>query len=250
MTESRDPFYVGYLPLPASFRSLVRVFVAISVLGAAAMAFVLASRQRDPGTGQWESTTEFAIEGHLSVDPYPLIYVDDPEAKVGPRAVLLVSALKYGAAERSAPFDGKRVRAKGYFITRDGRGLFELAEGEDAITVLSEESAGPGVEALGEHTLVGEITDSKCFLGVMKPGFGKTHRACAVRCIAGGIPPLFVTRDSQGVPTTYLLTGSEYEAVNEPVLPYVAEPVELRGALERRGDLLVFASDLETVVRK
>lgn len=27
----------------------------------------------------------------------------------------------------------------------------------------------------------------------MKPGEGKAHRACAIRCIAGGIPPVSTT---------------------------------------------------------
>lgn len=53
-------------------------------------------------------------------------------------------------------------------------------------------------ESLGEFTLQGEIVDSKCYLGVMRPGNTKTHRACAVRCIAGGVPPVLLVRDAQG----------------------------------------------------
>jgi len=43
--------------------------------------------------------------------------------------------------------------------------------------------------SLGTQTLVGEIVDSKCFLGVMNPGQLTTHRACAIRCISGGVRP-------------------------------------------------------------
>jgi hypothetical protein len=35
---------------------------------------------------------------------------------------------------------------------------------------------------LGEFDLVGEIVDSKCYLGNMNPGNGKVRRDCAVRC--------------------------------------------------------------------
>ena len=33
-------------------------------------------------------------------------------------------------------------------------------------------------------------------------------------------------------------------------MPYVAEPIELRGKLQRHGDLLVFAIDPGNIVRK
>ena len=250
MSETKDPFYVGYLPLPTTLKSMVRVFIAAGVFGAIAMAFVIAPQQQDPGTGQWDTSTTFAIEGHLSVKPYPIVYVDDPKSTFASRAVILVSGMKFGAAEQTAAFDGKRVRAKGHFITRQGRGVFELSGDEDAVVVLSDESTEPRVESLGEHELVGEITDSKCFLGVMKPGFGKTHRACAVRCISGGIPPIFVTRDEAGKATIYLLTDGERGAINEAVLPYVSEPVEVRGRLERHGDLLVYAIDPDRIARQ
>ena len=250
MPDNKDPFYVGYLPLPTALKSKVRAFIALGLLGAVAMAFVIAPRQQNPGDGQWDTSTKFAIEGHLTVDPYPILYVADPESPFGSRAVLLVSAMKFGAKEQVAAFDGKKVRAEGHFITRGGRGIFEVSKDEGAVVVLSDESTRPRQESLGEHTLVGEITDSKCFLGVMKPGFGKTHRACAVRCISGGIPPIFVTRDDAGTATVYLLTDTNHGAVNEAILPFVSEPVEISGKLERHGDLLVYAIDPTQVVRK
>ena len=41
----------------------------------------------------------------------------------------------------------------------------------------------------------GEIVDPKCFFGVMKPGEGKPHKDCAIRCILGGIPPVLKVTD-------------------------------------------------------
>ena len=49
-------------------------------------------------------------------------------------------------------------------------------------------------ESLGKQTFVGEIVDSKCFLGVMNPGRLTPHRACAIRCISGGVPPVLLVR--------------------------------------------------------
>lgn len=51
---------------------------------------------------------------------------------------------------------------------------------------------------LGETTLKGEIVDSKCYLGVMNPGNLKAHRACAINCIQGGVPPVLLVRDGGG----------------------------------------------------
>jgi hypothetical protein len=250
MAETKDSFYVGYLPLPAALKPFVKIFIAAGFFGAIALAFAIASTQQDPGGGVWDTSKTFAIEGHLSVNPYPIVYVDDPESSVGVTAVLLVSNFKFGAQDRVVGLDGKRVRAKGFFITNGGRAMFELSDSQDAVTVLREESTPPANELLGDFTLAGEIMDSKCFLGVMKPGSGKTHRACAVRCLSGGITPVFVTRDKDGKATIYVLTDSDYGPVNEQVLAYVAEPVQLNGRLERHGDLLVYAIDPANIVRK
>lgn len=250
MAERNDPFYVGYLPLPKGLKRFVQAIIVVGVLGAIGLAFVIASSQQDPGPGVWDTSKTFAIEGHLSVDPYPIMYVEDPKSDAGVRAVLLVAGMKFGASDRVAGMSGKRVRAQGQFISRGGRAVFEVLGAEDAVVVVNEESTPPPIEALGDFKLVGEITDSKCFLGLMKPGFGKTHRACAVRCIAGGITPILVTRDSDGEATVYVLTNMDRGAVNDDVLPYVAEPVELEGRLERHGDLLVYSIDPANIVRR
>jgi hypothetical protein len=53
-------------------------------------------------------------------------------------------------------------------------------------------------EDLGAFTLVGEIVDSKCYLGIMNPGETNPHRECAALCIGGGIPPLIIAHDADG----------------------------------------------------
>jgi hypothetical protein len=53
-------------------------------------------------------------------------------------------------------------------------------------------------EDLGAFTLVGEIVDSKCYLGIMNPGETNPHRECAALCIRGGIPPLIIAHDADG----------------------------------------------------
>ncbi len=250
MSNGESKLYVGYLPLPKGLKLSTMMMGMAWVIGMVLLAFLLASNQQDPGPAKWDTTKLVAIEGHLTVEPYPMVFVHDPNSPDKERAVLLVSAFKFGALTRATPHHGKRVRATGHFITRQGRGVLELVKDEDAIIVLEDKSSAPKTEILGEFKLAGEITDSKCFLGVMKPGFGKTHRACAVRCISGGIPPILVTRDTENKPTVFVLTNSEHKPINEEILPFVSEPVELTGQLQKVGDLLIYAIDPSQIVRK
>ncbi|MGK0201174.1 MAG: hypothetical protein ACI9S9_000232 [Planctomycetota bacterium] len=245
-----DAFYVGYLPLPKALAPVVKAIIGLGIAAAIVFAFVLSSAQKDPGPGLWDTSKIYEIEGHLTVSPYPIIHVPDEASPTKTRAVLLVSGSKFGVEDRTKAMHGKRVRAKGEFITHQGRGMFALLDDEDALAVVSDDSTAPQTKELGEHTMVGEICDSKCFLGVMKPGSGKTHRSCAVRCISGGIPPIFVTRDANNEPTVYLMVDHDHHAINEAVLPFVAEPVEAQGSLEMQGDLLVYVVNPNKIARK
>jgi len=247
--ENKDPFFVGYLPIPQSLKRNVIIFAGSWLLGMIGFAAILASNQQDPGSGVSNTSSTRLVEGYLTVDPYPLLHVSDSDSPSGMRSIILVSAFKFGASERVAAFAGQNVEITGHFIRREGRAAFELAKGE-AISPSDNKQTAPGTMSMGDVSLIGEITDSKCFLGTMKPGFGKTHRACAVRCISGGIPPVFVTRDQSGKATIFLMTDSNGAPVNDLVLPYVAETVELKGALEVRGDMPVIKIDADGILRK
>ena len=137
----------------------------------------------------------------------------------------------------------------------DGKTMIEIAGG--SVQPLDGSEADrlrrltlPADEAVGRVTLMGEIVDSKCFWGVMKPGNLKPHRACAVRCISGGIPPLFLVRDEDGETRQFLLVGAAGEPVNDRILDRIAEPLEITGRLTRRGDLLILSADPDTYRRR
>jgi len=116
---------------------------------------------------------------------------------------------------------------------------------ENAATVL----VGNKTIPLGRQTLVGEIVDSKCFLGVMNPGQLLPHRACAIRCISGGIPPVLLVRDTEGGANYLLLVSADGKPVNQQVLDLVAEPVQITGEVERQGELLILRADPKTIIR-
>ena len=85
----------------------------------------------------------------------------------------------------------------------------------------------------------------------MKPGFGKVHLSCAVRCISGGIPPILVTPEEDGSRSYYFLTGRMGQSVNEKLLAYVGFPITISGVAKQvqDWDVLEIGEDAVTIAR-
>ncbi len=248
MTD-RGEMYVGYLPVPAGVRRFLWMVVPVVLWIVAIAAVVMARTQPTPGAGEWESTEERLVTGKLSARPYPMLYVADRgDGRAG--YVLLVEVGKHGGGKRAAGFDGKHISVSGWLLHRDGRFMLEMAPGEGAMREVGGVSVGREVErtSLGRVTLRGEIVDSKCYLGAMKPGHGKTHKECATLCISGGIPPMLVVRGVGGVVAYYLLTSEDGGPLAREAWPMIADPVEVSGELEDVGGtmrLRVAARDIQ-----
>jgi hypothetical protein len=171
-----------------------------------------------------------------------------------------VKPFKFGLdSETAAGLDGKAVSLKGTLIYRANQTMIEVAE--NSLRALdrpltpalspSDGERGTNVTSvnLGRQTLTGEIVDSKCYLGVMNPGALTPHRACAIRCISGGIPPVLLVRQTNGPALYFLLVSRDGRPVNKQVLNLVAEPVEITGDVERQGELLILRADPTTYRR-
>jgi hypothetical protein len=91
---------------------------------------------------------------------------------------------------------------------------------------------------MGRATLRGEIVDTKCYLGAMKPGAGRPHKECATLCISGGVPPCLLFCDEQGNARTALLLDPSGGPLSPDAFPFIADPVEVVGDLEEQGGLL------------
>jgi hypothetical protein len=261
--SSTDEFFIGWLPMPRRYvRFLIPVAVALLVVAGGAAA-TLALAQRDPGTAVWHTDNIRTFDGIAFIRPYAMIRVAGERPEDSPRTLLLVEDGKFGALARVEQIvegraDGVAVRVTGTILHRDGRWMLELVEGEKGMRRLTPEEQAklpflgwPAPEVLAEHvTLRGEIIDPKCYLGAMKPGGGKTHKACAMLCISGGVPPMLVTRDAGKNETFYLLTTTDGGVANEQVMDFGGDPVEVSGRLERHGDLLVFRIAFEGVRRR
>jgi hypothetical protein len=105
------------------------------------------------------------------------------------------------------------------------------------------------VSELGTRRLTGEILDPKCYFGVMKPGYGKPHRDCAIRCIAGGISPVFRTRSESGETNYYLILDEEGNKMNDALKDFVAEPVSLTARVVQYDDWIILYTDKNSIRR-
>ena len=166
----------------------------------------------------------------------------------------LVKPFKFGLdPETASRLDGKAVSLKGTLIYRGGQTMIEVAADSikptDVPGIKLPTIPGFSSMSLGTQTLVGEIVDSKCFLGVMNPGALIPHRACAIRCISGGIPPVLLVRQTNGPALHLLLVSRDGKPVNKQVLDLVAEPVEITGEVERQSELLILRADPATYRR-
>ena len=247
-----DEFYIGWEEkAPAGVGSRVRWAVVLLLALVVALGVMLSVAQRTIGVSVFEWGKVKNFSGILKSQPYPHLLVARPEAGVGQAhfsSYYLVKPFKFGIdAETANRLDGSSVSLRGTLIYRGGQTMIEVvaepikqADGGEK-NLSTAQIVSP--VSLGEQTLIGEIVDSKCYLGVMNPGGLTPHRACAIRCISGGIPPVLLVRQSNGPALYLLLVSRDGKPVNKQVLNLVAEPVEITGEVQRQGDLLILRAD-------
>lgn len=234
-------FYVGYLePVPFGLRRFRRKVVSILAAGVVAVALTLAAWQQSFAPATFEFLNYRTIEGVIEEAPYPSLLVERPGAPgAGYSRYFLVTEGKSGAASEVAGLDGKCVTAEGTLIYLNGQTLVELRPGSLSVDSSTSPVERPVAETIGEVMLEGEIVDSKCYLGVMNPGRGKVHKACAIRCISGGVPPALLVTDSGGNALAIILSGADGQPLTQSILGMIGEPVRVAGRLENSADALV-----------
>jgi hypothetical protein len=244
-----DEFYIGWEARAAvGVGRFLRVLVVLVLIVTLGLGLALAMAQRTIGVSifEWGTVKEFC--GVLKIQPYPLLLVPRPGmagTQPGFSTYYLVAPFKFGLdREKLAALDGKTVSLQGTLIYRGNQTMVEAIP--DTIKAADRQLPplrGLEIVALGRHTFVGEIVDSKCFLGVMNPGQLLPHRACAIRCLSGGIPPVLLVRPKQGPAIYLLLVSADGKPVNQQVLDLVAEPVQITGEVERQGNWLILRAD-------
>ncbi len=245
-------FYIGYLPkMPKSTAKFVRLFV-ISVFAAAIILAVIVWFGQKPFANSFFEYNEVKdFTGTIQAAPIPFLLVEKAEKNNGLptfERFPLVAEGKFGVD--ASAFDNQTVKLKGKLIYRDDLKMIEVAA--DSITKQETNNSAPveTAETLGMQTFNGEIVDSKCYLGVMNPGQSKPHKECAIRCLSGGIPPLFIVKDQAGNVSELWLLSEKGEKVNREILDFVAEPLEITGEVKRFGNQLFFYTDVKNLRHK
>jgi sulfoxide reductase heme-binding subunit YedZ len=263
LSPREDPFFIGWNSKTGkTFTRRAFRFGMLAAGGALALALVFTFSQHKISRFQQDYDHAQILEGWLTNDPVPVLGIPEgKDAQGNPvfTTVLLVDGLKHGAKELvTRALQGKPftyVKITGYGLDRQfiscgpaesstpmctGVGLggiphfpiLEVADGLHSITPAGSPVAGPPQAADPGKTVEvrGEIIDPKCYFGAMNPGEGKAHRSCAIRCISGGIMPCIKYYENCLLHYA-VLVGNGGGAMNQAVLPYVGEPVRIRGRL-------------------
>jgi len=250
--ERDDPFFIGWADTPpADRRFFLRLGLGL-MAGTAGLGAGLAALQRAPGAGNWDPDKVREWRGTVSAAPYAMLRSRDLGGGV-PRTALLSCLGKCGVAAQIGALAGLPVVVTGSLIQRGRHSMIAVDEQgpwlrRDDRAPIDAGLSLPVVEALGEVSLNGEILDSKCWFGAMRPSDGKLHKACASLCIRGGIPPAFFARGPAGESALMIMTDAG-RAHGPDLLALVADPVRLSGRVFRRGDLLMLDAPLSAIRR-
>jgi hypothetical protein len=244
MTQHED-FYVGYQDrAPRRLARFLAPWVTVLLTAAMGLAAVLAAIQKPPSPVVFEFGIVREFQGRIRERPYPMLEVDSRNAG---GAYMLVGEGKRGAADLTDGLDGREVTIRGTLIYR---GTHTIVEVHEPPVVLDLTPTAPMVaRTQGSVELSGEIVDAKCHLGAMNPGSGATHRACAIRCLLGGVPPLLVVENAEGSGSVTVIAGPNGGPLDPTLLRSVGIPVRIRGQLRRSPGWVILETDLNSIVR-
>ena len=232
---SKKPFFIGWEDKPATApvghsksRAILLLVIALGLAGV-----VAALQQGFRSNAKWDFT-EHTFNGMLLAEPYPTLIAD------GEVYYLVLQNKQAVAVADATALHLRTVDVVGSVIADPDQSVKMIAvKSADAITGAGPAQANP-LSLVGVPvpvTLRGEIVDSKCAFGAMNPATFKPHRACAIMCLAGDIPPVLVVRhDGEGSATHYLLLDAEGRPMKETALEFAALPVEITGEVTTVGD--------------
>lgn len=260
-----NEFYIGWMPAaPGGFVKHVRkVLVGISAL-IILVALILGLQQKkfSPAIFEFGQLTE--ITGIYQQSPVPSIRVMTDRDAFGHTSFITIPLVGYGKFgaegvitelenERNTSLDKKQVTVKGTLLYSDGKTLLQIDKNDKPLVSLSPtnpEYPGPEIKELGTVRLTGEVLDPKCYFGVMKPGQGKPHKDCAIRCISGGMSPVFYVRNEKGDANYYLIVGANGKKINDQLKGIIADPVSLEARAVQYNDWVILYIDGKDKIKR
>jgi hypothetical protein len=249
------PFYIGWMAAaPKVLIQFIKKYLLFIFILAVVLGVLLAISQKKFGTGNFEFGTLTDVKGIYFDKPVPCLKVLNGKDIWGNSSYITIPLVGYGKhgaegaireleKEKNTILNEKVLTLRGTLLYNDGVTILQVDKNDNAGLNISNEPVHadmlPRVKDLGVSKIKGEIIDPKCYFGVMKPGEGKPHRDCAIRCILGGISPMLAVKNEKGEANYYLLASSDRESINKTVQDYVAEPVELEVHLMQYDDWVV-----------
>lgn len=260
----KNEFYIGWMAAaPGSFAKHIRKVVVVLVFFVAAAGVVLGLQQRKFSTAGFEFGQLTEVKGIFQQFPVPSLKVISKQDIFGHTSSItmpLVGYGKFGAEgviaalekEKNMTLSGKEITLKGTLLYSDGKTLLQIDKNDNPLVRINAIDTNinvPEIEELGMVRLTGEVLDPKCYFGVMKPGHGKPHRDCAIRCLAGGMSPVFWVRNKEGGSNYYLLLDENGKKMNEELKDHIAEPVSLEARAVQYDDWIILYTNKESIKR-
>jgi hypothetical protein len=252
-----NEFYIGWQArAPRVFVKHIRKALWMLFPIALLAGFLLSSSQKKFSTASFEFGKPTALKGVYYQQPVPMLKVVDKDNLS--LTIPLVGYGKHGAKtamiafekEKGVSLNGKELTLKGTLLYSDGKTLMQVDKNDNPLINIGATSpVQQHQKQLGMQTIRGEIIDPKCYFGVMKPGEGKVHRDCAIRCILGGIPPVLHIQNEKGESNYYLIVGENGEPMNEAVQDVVAEPVTIEARVVQQDDWIILYTGKEKIKR-
>ncbi len=232
-------FYIGWqAKMALELASRLKRMVIVSAIALPIIVGLLVWFQNQVDRGHYEYGIGKKFKGILYEFPIPRLRLDSGGGETVDH--ILVGAGKFGTGSLIAGADGHRVTFVGSLIIREPFRMIELNR-PDTFVILDKDAPPappPTVSPLGEGLFTGELVDTKCWSGVMRPATGKVHRGCAIRCLSGGVPPGLLVRDGSGDGMVLLLAGGDRERL-ECDFQLAGTFIDVRGALELNGGTAV-----------
>ncbi len=246
---SEKPFFVGYLPAPGPLRGFLILISVLLIGGLGTAGYLMGAAQDDPGPGAFRfDYGRQTVTGVVEMTPYPVIHVVEGNDRIKPGdSFMMTAGGKSGVDSRAMPLNGKLAQVSGIVLERGDLYMMQLRGGRNGLRAAEGDAPDITAEPQGRWQLTGEICDGKCLAGAMRPGRGLAHKACANLCLLGDVPPIFVS--SQPVLGTefLLVTGPQGTRLPRDAYDYVAQFITAEGKITKRGDLLVWEIEPDTI---
>ena len=240
-------FYCGYLSIQPKLKKHCIIIVAILYSLGILYAGLWGLFQNNLEKATVQYATIVSYNGTIADFPYPHIIIHQDNTV---QRILLTASGKHGATNHIQAYKDTYVSFQGYEIGRNNTvNMIEIIDSSIQKTV--PKTQHPIVQTtpifLKDVSVIGEIVDSKCFYGAMNPNQFKVHKACAILCIKGGVPPILHTASpihhEGAVIHQMILIDIENNPVNTRILDKIGIPLRIRGKLFKYDNLYILKAN-------